>query len=261
MSSSVAISKSCRPRHGFTLIELLVVISIIALLIAVLLPALQKARTSARAIACLSNHRQLGIATHAYLVDNDGWLPPSVQYAAIGSIASHSLDYRKQVNFYVDNDNVWKCPSAAFEDDRHYSTNPAVMREYRSGDPLNLRQEDIGRDSEVVMLVDGNFKTGAFIEVQPCATWIDRDESGSAIKYGKAFDPASVEILQPVGLGPNEPTAGAGRIRWREGGSFGTQGDPVGNFLFADGHAESLRHGTLLRGQLRPMRLPWNMPN
>ena len=57
-------------RNAFTLIELLVVISIIALLISILLPALQGARASARAVACASNMRQVGVALHSYAADN-----------------------------------------------------------------------------------------------------------------------------------------------------------------------------------------------
>src|SRR5262249_11546704 len=61
--------------RGFTLIELLVVIAIIAILAAILFPVFAQARESARRVSCVSNEKQIMLATLQYLQDFDEMLP------------------------------------------------------------------------------------------------------------------------------------------------------------------------------------------
>ena len=61
---------------AFSLIELLVVIAILGILAAMLLPAVGRAKETAKRIGCLNNIRQLSLATHMYVDDNQGHYPP-----------------------------------------------------------------------------------------------------------------------------------------------------------------------------------------
>ena len=64
-----------RPWTRFTLIELLVVIAIIAILAGMLLPALNKARETARSIACTNIFAQLAKYTALYVAENNDFFP------------------------------------------------------------------------------------------------------------------------------------------------------------------------------------------
>lgn len=68
-------------RSAFTLIDVMVSVVIVSVLITVMLPGLAGAREAARKVACGSNLRQLGLATHLYADDNNGFLPPTVAVA------------------------------------------------------------------------------------------------------------------------------------------------------------------------------------
>ncbi len=108
-------------RSGFTLIELLVVIAIIAILAAILFPVFAKAREKARQTTCLSNVKQITLATLMYVQDWDEKFPWN-DYFTEGP--------GRKIQPYIKNLQIFICPDQSW--DYWWSVGPGLGR---FGDP------------------------------------------------------------------------------------------------------------------------------
>jgi prepilin-type N-terminal cleavage/methylation domain-containing protein/prepilin-type processing-associated H-X9-DG protein len=196
-------------RSGFTLIELLVVVAIVSLLAAILLPVFASVRERARALACLSNVRQIGLAYTLYAQDNDESLPLTTDDRS---------SWTDQCQPYIKTRALYRCPSDASTD----WDAPAEAKRRKSSYFLNLYLSGtggygnlarIGAPAQVIYLAESvdNARGDHF---HP-ADWGDTSEDGDS--PGSGWDPAKQE---PIDVATRRHRGGAnygyvdGHVKW-----------------------------------------------
>ena len=224
-------------RQGFTLIELLVVIAIIAILAAMLLPALSRAKEKGRAISCLNNLRQAGLAVQVYASDFQDSFPPNFANSEPGSWVEGRMNWtgspdntnvlkmlKGALGPYVRNPGVYKCPA---------DTYPVVI----AGAGLHPRCRTIAMNA----FLEG----GAYKNINPGGGSIWYDKWRRYDKLNEVVDPKPTDLWMMVDEHPDSINDGwmitdvTAPRNWRD--LPGSLHAGACGFNFVDGHSETKR--------------------
>ena len=232
---------------GFTLIELLVVIAIIAILAGMLLPALARAKQKGQQTACLSNMRQIGMATMMYANDHKDFLPYGYAYTWPGQ--KELYWWQDLCRPYINSEAVYSCPSArphaTWTDRRPPGTPKPLVKDYLCNAqggayPESGKKQWVGANGPFINNWDNPSRSMA--EIQDTAGTIAICDGSTNVFeiwrleqvdawYNAGFGPAFLDNS------PDKKNPTMGHIAKRHSSGF--------NCSFCDGHAYFVRKSTL----------------
>lgn len=227
-------------KKRFTLIELLIVIAIIAILAAMLLPALNKARNKAKAIACMNNLKQSGLMLHSYAGDFNGFMPAPWGFFMYGKSVPYGSVWGMNLllNGYLKIGNIQTimCPVQPFVPTSSVpdlKNNNAVWQSY--GFNCNL-----------------NSLTIPYMEYQPrLSSKIGKVKTNPSVTINLVDSLAyssSVGKLQQSARSCNQPPPGITSNFTQDGGTYASAAlrhTKKANILLFDGHATAASAGEL----------------
>lgn len=245
---------------GFTLIELLVVIAIIAILAAILFPVFAQAREKARQSTCMSNLKQIGLATMQYIQDYDetyprlrivpppaprqSWAPYTWQDAVGPYVKNGTIEVTwastNNTPVVLTSGGIWLCPTQPDSNARTvYGGNDTIFTEQNYGNGSGpvpvVTMAQLGRVADLVLISENN-------EIDQ---W---DGIGDPRLTGDAYWQCGTTWQCS---GPNSSAqwdkdmVGNETDVWRWAQTTRYRHSGVANFAFADGHVKAIAKGQL----------------